>query len=278
MSVSGGQPFADIGGRMAVFGKLFSDQVGVHEIGGIAEPRDVVALVQSRVPSSPVIEEETPVFEAAAFVGEWLRARVGAEWVSEGPFEPHIQVADRSHAVVYLLPLVTILRTASTAGYDGVSALLERVVQDSARGLGPMPLDELPVYPREDRAIVVAWIRKHLDVRDAMRAGLWRRCSACSKMAEDALELQNVGTDWEAEAGTAAAVLAKRPFRCACGGLPGEVARFVMMRHVDGVTRFGDIYVGGNHTRVGCWTVASPQVVVPYDALALAKDEPLANG
>lgn len=277
MSAAGGQPFADIGGRMAVFGKLFSDQVGVHDVTSITEPRDVVALVKGRVPDSPVIDEETPVFEAAAFVGEWLRSRVGAEWVAEGPFEPHVQAADPTHAIVYLLPLVSIMRTASTAGYDGLSTLLDRVIADVEREPGVASLDEIPIQPREDRALVVAWVRKHAEVWDAMRAALWRRCSTCATMAEDALELHNVGDDWEAEAGTAAAILAKRPFACACGGLPGEVARFVMIRDVKGVTRVGDIYVGGNHTRIGCWTLKGDQIV-PYDALALAHEGSLANG
>lgn len=278
MTAAGGQPFADIGGRMAVFGRLFSDQVGVHELATIPQPQDVVALVRSRVPDSPTVDEETPVFEAAAFVGEWLRARVGAEWVAEGPFEPHIQAADATHAVVYLLPLVTMMRTAATAGYDGLAPLLDRVITDVATPAEPVPLEEIAVQPREDRALVVAWIRKHMDVRDAMRAALWRRCSACATMAEDALELHDIGDDWETEAGTAAAILAKRPFRCACGGMPGEVARFVMMRHTGGVMRFGDIYIGGNHTRIGCWTITPEGEATPFDALALATDDALSNG
>lgn len=274
MSTAGGRPsrsLTDIGGRMAVFGRLFSDQVGIRDLGSIETPADVVALVNARVPAEPILSEDAPVFEAAAFLGEWLRLRAGAEWVAEGPFEPHIQVADARHAVVYLLPLVTMMRTASTAGYDGLAALLDRVISDVREPHDAASLDDIPVLPREDRALVVSWIHRHRDVKDTMHASLWRRCSACSTMAEDSLTLTDLGPDWEAEAGTAAAVLAKRPFACACGGAPGEVARFLMIRNVGGSTRLGDIYLGGSHTRVGCWTV-SDETVEPYDAVALASD------
>jgi len=42
-------------------------------------------------------------------------------------------------------------------------------------------------------------------------------------------------------------------------------------------TRIGDIYVGGNHTRVGCWELRD-ESVAPVDALSLARDETFGQG
>lgn len=272
MSATGG-PFVDISGRMAVFGRLFGEAVGVSEIAALPTPHALVNVVRSRVPRSGAITGEAPIFEAAAYVGEWLRTRAEARWVSEGPLEPHLQVTDASHAIVYLLPLVAIIRTASTAGYDGMPALLQRVLDDVATPARRMPLDALPVEPETDRAEVVEWVRRHRDVVHATKAALWRRCSACAKMDEQIITLHRPGDDWEGEAATAASILSKYPFACECGGRPGEVTRFLMLRQHEGKVRFGDIYVASSHTRVGCWTLVDGEQIEPFDALALAQDE-----
>lgn len=272
---------------MAVFGRLFGEAVGVSEIRALQTPAALVDVVRSRVPRVGAATEEAPIFEAAAYVGEWLRTRAEARWISEGPLEPHLQITDASHAIVYLLPLVAIIRTASTAGYDGLAELLEQVLREVGSPARPGPLDELPVDPEADRADVVAWVRRNRDPRlwprddhddtsdhsAATRAALWRRCSACATMDEQILTIHRPGDDWEGEAATAASILSRYPFACACGGRPGEVTRFLMLRHHAGRARLGDIYVASSHTRVGCWTLLDHDAIEPFDALALAQDE-----
>lgn len=275
MTSAGGRPFADVSGRMEVFGRLFGEQVGIPEPASLPSPQSLLAVVKARVPRTSGIVDDAPILEAAAYVGEWLRERSeNATWVAEGAFEPHLQVVDRSHAIVYLLPMVQLLRTATSAGYDGMAPMLERVLHDVGRTATRGSLDELRVDPPEERVAVVRWARANREVDRATRAALWRRCSVCSRVDERALTLHRPGDDWEGEAANAASILASTPFSCPCGGLPGSVTRFLMVRDHEGATRLGDIYVSNTHTRVGCWTLAGDEVE-PFDALALANDEML---
>lgn len=267
-------PFTDVSGRMQVFGRLFGEQIGITDSAALPTPESLLAVVKARVPRSGSASDDAPVLEAAAFVGEWLRERAHATWIAEGPFEPHLQLVDDSHAIVYLLPIVQLMRTAATAGYDGMAPMLERVLKDVRRPARRVPLDELRVEPPHERADVVAWAKRNVDVERATRAALWRRCSVCSRVEEKLLTLHRPGDDWEGEAATAASLLAANPFHCPCGGPPGAVTRFLMIRDHDGHTRLGDIYVSNTHTRVGCWTLAGDHVE-PFDALALTNDEML---
>lgn len=272
-SAGGARPSSDITGRMEISGRLFGERIGVSEPTRLATPRSVVAAVRSRIPRAADAEDDQ-VFEAAAFVGEWLRGRAHAAWVAEGPFEPHLQLVDPTHAIVYLLPLVQLVRTASTAGYDGMTAMIERVLADVTEPADDGPIEAIRVEPSEDREDVVEWIRTHRDAGPATRAALWRRCSICSNIEERMLALQQPGADWEEEAATAASVLSATPFECPCGGPPGAVTRFLMVRHEGEATRFGDIYVANTHTRVGCWTIADDRAI-PFDALDLTRDDAL---
>lgn len=272
MTEVGAQPSTDITGRMQVFGRLFGEQIGVPEPTRLATPSSLVAVVRSRLPPSADAGDDAPVFEAAAFVGEWLRGRANAAWVAEGPFEPHLQLVDPSRAIVYLLPLVQLVRTASTAGYDGMTNMLEVLLGDVTKPAVPSPLDEIRVIPDEDRDRVVTWIREQRSIEHATRAALWRRCSVCSRIDERLLTLHRPGDDWEGEAATAASILAATPFECTCGGPAGAVTRFLMLRHEGEAMRFGDIYVANTHTRVGCWTIDGERAE-PFDALSLTKEE-----
>lgn len=267
-------PFADVSGRMQVFGRLFGEQVGIAEPSALPTPESLLAVVRARVPRSGSATDDAPVIEAAAYVGEWLRGRATATWIAEGPFEPHLQLVDESHAIVYLLPVVQLMRTAATAGYDGMAPMFQHVLEDVQRPAKRVPLDELRVEPPHERADVVAWAKRNAEVERATRAALWRRCSVCSRVEETVLTLQRPGDDWEGEAATAASLLAANPFQCPCGGPAGAVTRFLMVRHQDGHTRLGDIYVSNTHTRVGCWTIDGDHVE-PFDALALTNDEML---
>lgn len=276
MSSAGGRPFADVSGRMEVFGRLFGEQVGIPEPASLPSPESLLAVVKARVPRVGAAVDDAPVLEAAAYVGEWLRERTNAVWVAEGGLEPHLQVVDDSHAIVYLLPMVQLLRTASTAGYDGMGAMLREVLDDVASSATRAPLDELRVEPPDERVQVVAWARANRDVQRATRAALWRRCAVCSRINERSLTLHRSGEDWEGEAATAASILSANPFECPCGGPPGAVTRFLMIRHDGEGTRIGDIFVSNTHTRVGCWTLEGDEAV-PFDALALTNDEMLAG-
>lgn len=260
---------------MEAFGRLFGEQVGVPDVDTLPTPESLLAIVRAGLPRAGDADDDAPVLEGAAYIGEWMRHHASATWVAEGPFEPHLQIVDPTHAIVYLLPLVQVLRTASTAGYDGIAPMMRRVIDDVKRPAGRIPLDEIRVEPSEERAAVVAWARANRDVRNATRASLWRRCSVCSRVDERSLTLRHSGNDWEADAATAANILAGNPFQCPCGGPPGSVTRFLMMRHANGATRLGDIYVANTHTRVGCWTLDGDEVE-PFDALALAPEETVA--
>lgn len=272
MSSTGGRPFVDVSGRMEAFGRLFGEQAGVPDVRALPTPESLLAVVKARLPRVPTAGDDAPVLEGAAYVGEWLRHRANASWVAEGPYEPHLQLVDPTHAIVYLLPLVQLIRTASTAGYDGMGRMLRDVLHDVERPARPASIDDLRVRPAEDRAAVVAWVRANQDVEHATRAALWRRCSVCSRVDERSLTLHRPGDDWEGEAATAAAILAANPFHCPCGGPPGAVTRLLMIRHQGKALHLGDIHVGNTHTRVGCWTVAGDRIE-PFDALALARDE-----
>ena len=272
MTFAGGRPFADVSGRMEVFGRLFGEQVGIPEPANLPSPESVMAVVKSRVPRTGGATDDAPVLEAAAYVGEWLRHRARhATWIAEGPLEPHLQLVDASHAIVYLLPMVQLLRTASTAGYDGMAPMLRRVLDDVGTPARAAPLAHLRVEPAEERDAVVRWTRENRGADPATRASLWRRCSSCARVDDRRLTLRQTGDDWEEEAATAASLLAASPFDCPCGGLPGRVTRFLMLRHEAGATRLGDIFVSSTHTRVGCWTLVGDKVE-PFDALSLASD------
>jgi hypothetical protein len=267
----GSLPLADITGRMSVFSRLFCDAVGLAEPQQLLDARSVVEVVQGRVPRTTEPAEDAPVFEAAAFVGEWLRAWSDAVWIAEGPFEPHLQIVAPGAAVVYLLPLVSIVRVASTAGYDGLPELLESVLADVRDPPGAGPVSGVRVAPPSDRARVAAWIERHRHLRDASRASLWRRCLACASRVEDSVTLHVSTNDWERDASAAAEQLANRPFACECGGAPGDVSRFLMLRSHEGELRVADIYLGGTHTRVSCWSLEGDRAV-PLDATALDVD------
>lgn len=271
MSSTGGHPYVDISGRMELFGRLFGEQIGVPEPSTLPTAESLVAVIKAHVPPGSVASDEAPVFEAAAYVGEWLRQRASANWVSEGPYEPHLQLMDPTRSIVYLIPLVQLLRTASTAGYDGMTATLQGILRDVTTQPQAGPLDELRIVPDEDRAPVVAWTRQNLGGDGVTRASLWRRCSVCSSVEERALTLHETTHDWEEDAAMAAATLAATPFECPCGGPPGTVTRFLMLRNTDGAVRLGDIHISNTHTRVGCWTVDHDRAE-PFDALSLAAD------
>lgn len=279
MSSTGGQhPYADVSGRMEVFGRLFGEQVGIPEPTVLPSTESLIAVIRSRIPRDPNGADEMPIFEAAAFIGEWMRHRTNAVWIAEGPFEPHLQLMDDSRAIVYLLPLVQILRTASTAGYDGMTAMLDRVLKDVTRPAQAGDLSrDLRVEPFDEQDDVVKWANEHRDVKQATHCSLWRRCSVCAHVDERSLTLPRGGPtpshgDWEGEAAKAAAILAQTPFACPCGGPQGSVTRFLMMRDGHGGLQLGDIYVCSSHTRVGCWTVEGDRVL-PFDALTLTGDE-----
>lgn len=277
-SAAGGPPpFVDVSGRMEVFGRLFGEQVGIPEPSSLPTPEALIAVVKARVPRSGVATDEAPVFEAAAYIGEWLRRRATASWVAEGPFEPHLQLVDETHAIVYLLPMVQLLRTAASAGYDGIPLMITRVLEDVGRVARPSALDQLRVEPLADRPAVVGWARENQGVKDATRAALWRRCAMCSTVDERSLTLHRPADDWEGEAATAASILSSSPFTCPCGGPAGSTTRFLMVRNHEGMTRLGDIYLADTHTRVGCWTLKG-DIAEPFDALSLASRDEMVGG
>jgi hypothetical protein len=269
MTSTGGFPAADITGRMAVFGRLFGEQAGIPEGVRLATPQEVVALVKGRVPRTGGLTDDAPIVEAAAYVGEWMRAKAQGIWVAEGPFEPHLQLVDASHAIVVLVPLVSILRTSTTAGYDGLGDALEGILDDVSRAARRVPLELLLVEPPMERPRVVAWVRRSRDLRHAARAALWRRCATCGRRHEEELSMQLADDQWEGEAAAAATILAKRPFACECGGLPGDTSRFLMLRNAEGATRLCDIHVNALRSRVATWTLEGEDVQ-PFDATTLA--------
>lgn len=269
MTSTGGFHAADITGRMAVFGRLFGEQAGGLEPADIATADELVELLRARLPRSggPVLDG--PVFEAAAFTGEWVRARCSALWVAEGPFEPHLQATDASHAIVYLVPLVSVLRTASTAGYDGLASLLKGILEDVTTPAHRGSIEGLRVHPAVERARVIRWVTQHARLQEGSIAALWRRCAACATPYEEETQLPADDEDWESVAARAASILARRPFGCECGGPQGESTRFVMLRRHEGETRLCDIFATGTHSRVASWTLRGGQVV-PFDATSLA--------
>lgn len=266
------RPTGDLTSRMAAFARMFANQAHFPDARNVPSAADLVALVRLQAPRSLAPGDSAPVFEAAAYVGEWLAARCEAQWVAEGPFEPHLQVTDETGAILLLLPLVQTLRTATTAGYDGLAALLDDIVLDASRPAEGGPIESIRVKPDDDRAKVAAWVWAHRDVQDRSFASLWRRCATCASETQDTVVLPAPVATWETEAGVAASVLASRPFECECGGAPGGTSRLLMLRAADGARRLGDIYVTPTHTRVACWTVTDDRVE-PFDARILAREE-----
>jgi hypothetical protein len=266
-------PLADVTVRMAIFARLFGEHAAAGDPAEAPDARGVVEIVRARVPrTTQPAEDAGPVFEAAAFVGEWLRARTMAVWVAEGPYEPHLQVIDGTSSIVYLLPLVSVIRVASTAGYDGLSSLLDGVLQDVSSPPARVPLAAIRVRPATDAPRVAAWLARYRHIREGQaRAALWRRCQSCSTLVEDAVNLYDDESPWETVASAGAAMLAKREFGCACGGPPGEVSRFLLLRASGRrePPRFADILLGGTHTRIACWLVDGDEVE-PQDATSIA--------
>lgn len=262
---------------MALFGRLFAQQAGLLDPAQVKSAEDLVALVRIHVPRDSHSSEEAPVYEAAAYVGEWLRAQaaggpdMGAEWIAEGPVEPHLQLTDPSGAVILLLPLVSIMRTAVTAGYDGLPRLLRDVREDVTQPARQVALEDLHVRPGDDRERVVRWIRANRGLARGTRVALWRRCAACGTAREESMTMPATGSDWETEAGMATSLLAQRPFACACGGVAGDVSRLLMLRREPTVLRFADIYVAPTFTRVACWTLDN-DTATPLDARGLAEE------
>ena len=265
-------PHADLTTRMALFGRLFAQHAGILEAGRVHSSEDLVALVRLHIPRDATTAEEAPVYEAAAYVGEWFREEGDAEWISEGPTEPHLQLSDDTGALILLLPLVSIIRTAATAGYDGLPKLLRDAREDVARPAQPTALEGLRVWPENDRQKVVDWVAANRTVSQGTRVALWRRCGACGSPHEESLTMPPTGADWEAEAGLATGLLAQREFACECGGPAGSVSRLLMLRRDDSGERLGDIYVTPNFTRVACWTLHGDEAR-PFDARQ-ATEEP----
>lgn len=264
-------PPSDITGRMAVFSRIFGEDVGVPDPSPIASSSELVRLVRSRAGRSTRPIGDSPIFEAAAFVGEWVRSRADARWISEGAYEPHLQVQDPSRAIVCLVPLVSVMRVASTAGYDGLPGILETVLGETWAPARGGPLDEIRVVPATDAGRVAAWVRAHGGDPGAP-ATLWRRCQTCASLLDASLVLTTVEGTWEEGATEAAAALAARPFECACGGLPDEVSRFLMLHDLAGDRKLADIYAAGSFTRIACWRVRG-EVVAPFDAGVLAIED-----
>src|SRR5581483_8802739 len=172
------------------------------------------------------------------------------------------------------LPVIHVVRTAATAGYDGLAAMLDAILQDVSRPASRGPLAALRVVPEADRPAIVAWTQRHRGVRDATRAALWRRCQLCASTQEDALTMQHVAGDWEAEAAMAASILARRPFSCACGGPAGDTTRFLMLRHdEDEGERLCEIRASNASSRVACWRLVGEDVE-PYDATTFRAEGP----
>lgn len=279
MTSAGGfpAPFGDLTSRMAFFGHLFAERAGLSEPENVPSPEDLVSLVRTHVPrtTEAVPPEDTPVYEAAAYIGEWLRNESGAHWIAEGPLEPHLQLTDDTGALIYLLPLVSILRTATTAGYDGLAALLRTIKEDVNSPGRSRVVEAIRVHPPEDRPRIVQWIRANRNGEEGTRVALWRRCNTCGTPREESLSMPPTGSDWETEAGVATGLLAQRAFGCACGGRAGDVSRLLMIRR-DSETRLADIYVAPTHTRVACWRLRG-DVAEPFDARTLAT-QPAAAG
>lgn len=272
MVTTRGLPGTDLTGRMAVFGRLFAERAGLLDPAEVPTATDLVALVRLHIPRVADASEQAPVFEAAAYMGEWLRIHANATWIAEGPFEPHLQITDRDRTVIYLVPIVSVLRTATTAGYDGLGRLLGTILKEVAVPLPRVAIEDVRVHPREDGPAVAAWIVENRGASSVTRAALWRRCAVCAHDLERTIEMPAPTVGWEAEAGMAAAMLAHEEAPCECGGLPGDVSRFLMIRaEPDGLVRFGDIYVTPTHTRVACWRLEGEEAV-PLDASELARE------
>ena len=164
MSELGAMGLIDVTPRMALFGQLFLQHASnPSPAAELMDARAAVDVVSATVPRSTAPSESAPIFEAAAYLGEWLRARgLPASWVAEGPNEPQLQATDASGSIAYVLPLVSVVRVASTAGYDGLAPLMEGVVADLAQPALPGGVADLRVLPKSERAAVVSWVRHHL--------------------------------------------------------------------------------------------------------------------
>ena len=272
--MSGEAAAIDVSGRMSVFATIFAEEVGIEDATMIPDAHALLELVNERVPRSGASPAaDAPVFEAAAFIGEWLRSRCSSVWVIEGGTEPHLQLIDDSHAIVVLLPLVALVRTAATAGYDGIATLFDALVADVQRPAVEGELEALRVVPPEETPRVLAWVQRNSPLLEGARASLWRRCSACAQPQEESITLPVAGDSWEDDAALAATVLAKRPFRCPCGGPAGATTRFLMVTAEHGSPRLCDLYATPTHSRVASWLLPSPTHIVPFDTTTFSTGE-----
>lgn len=260
MSSPGVLGLTDVTPRMALFGQMFLQQAGTRT--GVAQLPDAhaaVDVVRATMPRSTAPADGVPVFEAAAFLGEWLRSRgLPASWVAEGPGEPQFQATDETGSIAYVLPLVSVVRVASTAGYDGLAKLLSDLLGDLAQPAIEVPLAKLRVHPPADAPRVVSWARDHL-APGVTAAVLTRRCRACGESHDTEIHLDDAHPlGWLDVASLSASQLAIAPFECACGGTAGEQSRFLLL-HDDGTPesahRFLDVLTTGAQTRVASWRI-----------------------
>src|SRR5438552_7238084 len=161
MSAPGAMALVDVTPRMALFGEMFLHHAAPSsDLDTLPDAHAAVDVVRATVPRTSGPHERAPVFEAAAFLGEWLRARLPGSWVAEGPGEPQLQATDATGSIAYVLPLVSVVRVASTAGYDGLAKFLDEILADLAEPAVACPLEELRVRPPADAPRVVAWARE----------------------------------------------------------------------------------------------------------------------
>lgn len=249
----------DVTPRMAMFGQLFLQHAAnASPASSLADARASVEVVSATVPRTSGPAESAPVFEAAAYLGEWVRSRgLPASWVADGPSEPQLQATDASGSIAYVLPLVSVVRVASTAGYDGLATLLDEVVSDLKRPALACAVCDLRVHPTRDRQLVIDWVDEHLEL-GVTAAVLARRCRACGRKQETGIHLEDADPfGWMGAASLSATQLALSEFACDCGGPPGEQSRFLLL-HDEGEDvghRLLDVLMTGTHTRLSSWRI-----------------------
>ena len=146
MSAPGAMALVDVTPRMALFGEMFLHHAAPSsDLDTLPDAHAAVDVVRATVPRTSGPHARAPVFEAAAFLGEWLRARLPGSWVAEGPGEPQLQATDATGSIAYVLPLVSVVRVASTAGYDGLGQPLWSSNEGAAVTVAGGPVGELSV-------------------------------------------------------------------------------------------------------------------------------------
>lgn len=161
------------------------------------------------------------VTAGGAFVGEWLRRRVGGEWMLREDLAGTVLVVrDASGMLQYEVPVFAMFPDLVRVGYDGLERLLRTILDETARHAGPREatLGTLDVEPDRYKPLLLAWLlalRERPATGEA--AGVFRTCATCGAESGSGHTFGETATGLAEALDRIVALVNEPPLRCDCG-------------------------------------------------------------